>query len=512
MISMKAVIFIGCTFLFIFTGVEFLYILHLNNGTFTYSLDDPYIHLALAEQIAQGHYGINEQEFSSPASSIIWPLLLSLFTDSDFFVYSPLAINFLITLTMYCVIVLILKQATPLNRTSSMTIFGLTLTLAFNALGLAFNGMEHNLHMLCSLLILFGLIKTEQAAQPPYWIYAVIVLNPLVRPEGLALSFLSLLYLLWYRKLIYSLLFGALIIGLLASYGYFLYSLGLDTIPSSISVKSAEIKVDQTVSSRWDVIYSNIVHPGGLLVFLGTLPLLVTALERKNPLWKLAALIGLCGVAHITFGRMGWFARYEAYLVALIYLAIIVIYWQRLTSFWNHRVWLQRPLLVFCTVIIMAPYINCTLITPLAAHNIYQQHFQMQRFIKEFYPYNVAVNDIGYVSLHNPNYVLDLFGLSYAKAFKLRKENDSPAWMEPLVQEKNVKLAMLHDRWFAKVPASWHKLGTLDFEGPRITPVGRKVSFYSTQVNQTIELRSQLLKFQATLPQGVSFNLQEAKP
>ncbi len=31
-------------------------------GPFTYALDDPYIHLALAEEIARGHYGVNPGE------------------------------------------------------------------------------------------------------------------------------------------------------------------------------------------------------------------------------------------------------------------------------------------------------------------------------------------------------------------------------------------------------------------------------------------------------------------
>src|SRR5687768_7918900 len=38
-------------------------------GDFSYTLDDPYIHLALAENIAIGHYGIDPSESSAPASS-----------------------------------------------------------------------------------------------------------------------------------------------------------------------------------------------------------------------------------------------------------------------------------------------------------------------------------------------------------------------------------------------------------------------------------------------------------
>ena len=37
-----------------------------NGGAFAYPLDGPYIHLALAEQILHGHYGLNPGEPASP--------------------------------------------------------------------------------------------------------------------------------------------------------------------------------------------------------------------------------------------------------------------------------------------------------------------------------------------------------------------------------------------------------------------------------------------------------------
>ena len=45
-------------------------------GRLVYSLDDTYIHLALAERLALGHYGINLGEVTSPSSSVIWPFLM----------------------------------------------------------------------------------------------------------------------------------------------------------------------------------------------------------------------------------------------------------------------------------------------------------------------------------------------------------------------------------------------------------------------------------------------------
>ena len=56
--------------------VQTLLILHLRGGHFSYTLDDAYIHLALAENLAGGHYGVNLGEYSAASSSILWPLLL----------------------------------------------------------------------------------------------------------------------------------------------------------------------------------------------------------------------------------------------------------------------------------------------------------------------------------------------------------------------------------------------------------------------------------------------------
>ncbi len=93
--SPKKAFFVAAIILIISIVVELIAILFINHGKLVYSLDDAYIHLALAENIANGHYGVNIQEYSAPSSSIIWPFLLAFFTPSSLSDYIPLFINVL---------------------------------------------------------------------------------------------------------------------------------------------------------------------------------------------------------------------------------------------------------------------------------------------------------------------------------------------------------------------------------------------------------------------------------
>ena len=70
-----------------------LAIIALTHGAFVYSLDDPYIHLALSRMIAQGGYGINTGMPASPSSSILWPVMLAPFADTALGEIVPLLIN-----------------------------------------------------------------------------------------------------------------------------------------------------------------------------------------------------------------------------------------------------------------------------------------------------------------------------------------------------------------------------------------------------------------------------------
>lgn len=127
--------------------IELISIYMLNNGIFIYTLDDPYIHMALAENIRLGHYGVNSQEFSSPSSSIIWPFILSFFPSHDLI---PLLLNIicaLLTVFIYYKCVRLSLYRNTNNSILFQTTLIVLLLVGSNVVGLIFTGMEHSLQL-----------------------------------------------------------------------------------------------------------------------------------------------------------------------------------------------------------------------------------------------------------------------------------------------------------------------------------------------------------------------------
>jgi hypothetical protein len=141
-------------------------------------------------------------------------------------------------------------------------------------------------------------------------------------------------------------------------------------------------------------------------------------------------------------------------------------------------------------------YVGNTLRTPFAARSVYEQQYQMHRFAVEFYKRPVAVNDLGWVGYHNPNYVLDLWGLGSEAARKARLITKEPGWMDRLVQAHQIGVAMLYAQWFGDaIPPGWSRLGVLKGLHPSVAAAGDEVTFYSTSTEATPDALAALRRF-----------------
>ena len=497
---------------------ELAAILMLNTGHFVYSLDDPYIHLSLAENIADGHYGINLSEPAAPSSSILWPILLVPFAGTAFHDEWPLVINVLSLLGSVGVLRAIIRRAIPIGSMPFRWLPPLIVAFAaigFNLVGLVFTGMEHSLQVFLALLLVLGLITESEEWRVRWFLTAAIVLGPLVRYENLGLSCGAVVYLGLRGRPVLALTLGALTALPLAAFSLFLRNLGLGWLPSSVIVKLKVASVDATVLDFTSALggiflwgegtYSRMILLGFLMLFVWRArPRYRTSGERS-----LAIAGAVMATAHLVSGKYGWLGRYEVYV--MISTSVLLLYvWRdylhdhvaRVTEL---RVGAEAAL---TALLLCVPTLGATVLTPLAASNTYEQQYQMHRLIAEFLAGEpVAVNDLGWTSFRNDAYVLDLWGLGSAEARALRLAG-LPGWMDDLVIRHGVRFVMLYDGWFTgQIPNRWQRLGVLHLGHMRVSAAYATVTFYATDPAAGAELAKLLERFGSTLPPGVRLEM-----
>ena len=145
--------------------------------------------------------------------------------------------------------------------------------------------------------------------------------------------------------------------------------------------------------------------------------------------WLLRFDQGLCIVgvavlaavgAHLAFGQIDWFHRYEVYIIALVTLALLYAT-AHLKPLLGVPEWTAAKLgIVWLIGFGTTPYIIAAVKTPAASRGIYDQQYQMSVFARQLYDRPVAVNDLGLVAYKNPNFVLDLWGLGSEKVRKAK--------------------------------------------------------------------------------------------
>jgi len=488
---------IGC-------GLELLMIYFLNNGKLVYTFDDAYIHLAVAENIVKGHYGVNLNEFSASSSSIIWPFLLAPFTLLSIGDYMPLIINFLAaTATLFLLSQILLFAFSPSDTKQSLVICLLVILLipASNLMGLVFTGMEHSLQVFLAILLVFGLLTEFKTKTVPWWLLVAIICGPLVRYENLALGLPALIYLLFRGHYRAFSLTALILTASLASFSLFLYSLDFGFFPSSVIIKSGVVRSSGSTILR--NLFHNLKMVDAALLYVG-LFMLSWVLFSSSKERILAAWAAFALSIHLLVGRFDWYGRYDTYIWITVWLTLIYLYRDNLSRILKKESFYKIALFIILflgTINISNVYLLFT--TPLASNNIYEQQYQMHRFVSEYYQAPVAVNDLGWVSYRNDHYVLDFVGIGSKEALELRRTRDDAEWMDRLAKEHDVKLVMIYDWFPIYIPKNWILIGKLHLGKKKITAAGSVVTFYALEAETLSRTKRLLLEFRETLPKGV---------
>lgn len=492
-----------------------------SGGVFSYSLDDAYISLSVAENLLSGSYGINRDEFSSPSSSLIYPFLLAPFLAMGFGIYSALIINFLSALAS----VWLLSQfffeliGKPCAEEVYPYVVGFLIINCISPFALPLTGLEHSLHVLLVVFVFRGFFKMTETGNVPLSLIIAVIAMPFVRLEGMALSLASIagIEMLGHRR-------SALICSIWIFVGFgiwtvFTKTLHLSFFPSSVLSKQLFLAnaVDAGNGSIRAMIAAILLHisvaftyPVGI-IFLGAICFLLFSCwtsvlglrKTRSATGFLAGVLIFTLSAHIVFGTFGMLYRYEVYAVTILLCGSMIIFRDNLAMICNSGTSDQRMRLLAGLVVVGMTYSVATALTPTAARNTVEQQLQMHRFATDYFPHNVAVNDIGWVSYGNPNFVLDLVGLASDEVRNaLFSHHFDSRFIERMTAKKQIAYAMIYDHWFSgQVPKTWCLIAIL--RSDRLIKSDGDVSFYVLKGSFVREMSEALDRFAGNLPRRV---------
>jgi len=468
-------------------------------GVFEYPLDDVYIHLAIAEQITLGGYGVNTSEVTSPGSSPLYPLLLTPFSGTEAQRWLPLYWN--------CVglVVVALLWGRLIAYAGYRGTMGVALALlgpvALNTAGVAMTGMEHTLHAAASLCIVYGLFVLADQKRVSGLLLLGILLAPALRPEGLALALVGAGVLMLSGRIAFGALATVMAVLPVALFVWFLVSLGLDPLPNSVQAKlvGAEDAELGRLARAIGTFRLNLLELPGLLMlgFIVVLSALAAAAQGGRR-W-VALGLAAAGLAHLFFGQIGWMERYENYILTSLAAGAVVMAHGASSAMTAS---LPAVLIALAGGIYMPHAWEEYRFNPRAIH---LQQAQTSRFVKDYLKTDVAVNDLGWVAWRNPNYVLDLWGLASDEARTIRIFEPSLGWAGPLVAKRGVPVALIYDTddWLGyAVGRDWVRVGEFRLDLQRGFLGASFVGVYATSPEHVELVENALLAFEPELPDG----------
>jgi hypothetical protein len=498
-----------------------------NDGHIVYALDDAYIHMAIAKNVVQqGTFGITPYEFDSASSSPLWTAVLAaLYAVLGVSEALPLLLNF-----AFGVVALLLID----RFGTEAGLGGLRLALLLGAsilltpmVPLAFTGMEHLLH-LCSVVLLVHALWRLLAQQHPVglrqsWFFGIAAALAMAsRYESAFLIAVACVVLGARRRWIAVAVGGVGALTPVCVVGIFGLTHGGDFLPSSLLLKGNVPQLDSLagivgflgLDALRKLFVARYLLTLGLALVSCFVWLRVTRRGSDAARWLLL-VVAAASVLHLQFAETGWFYRYDAYLVAL---AVIVLSLQELglgresrrRLFGKHALSGTVALALVALLLLYPPLRRAAAAhyrTVQATTNIYQQQYQLGRFLQAHYHgQSVAANDVGAINFLAQLQCLDLWGLASSDVRQhLRDGTYSTAVMRELAAKRRVRIAVVYTSWFLEdwaLPEEWIVVGRWTIPN-NIVCGSDTVSFLATRPQEILALTTHLKNFAKELPEGV---------
>ncbi len=510
----------------IFTILVLSITLHLalkrTDGRYICPMDDPYIHLSVAKNVAlDGSWGLENRVFSYCSSSIAFPLLISLAMKiAGIHETIPLVLNMITGVITLVIFLLIFRRIGLSWSMASIVLTALTMMIPLPVM--IYICMEHVLQILAIVCLLFfsaRYISNEPKALEftnPWLLYALGFSAVMTRFESLFVVVIICLFLIltkYLEKAFLLLFFSTSPIFLMGIYSL---SKGHHFLPTTLLIKSHLPGFSYCEIQLWlietFIIFRNNPHLTICMILLLLFTLICN--QHTGNARHLAVITNIIAVLtfmiHLLIARTGWYVRYEAYLIALFFLAGSLSFQYGLRDFFVTGTLGRRILLLTILLSPTVPLFHRTFdaikVGPIAAENIYQQAYQVGHFLNTYYSgCNIAGHDIGTITYYADVGLLDLLGLSNVEYYDLKiwKRNKSNVIRE-LAQKHQTQIAICYDNWF-DLPREWIKIGEWSLEHEAITSGEKVISFYAVQPRDIKKLQQSLLAYH--LPDGCKMKL-----
>ena len=503
-----------------------------------YPLDDTYIHLILAKTLASaGVWGIDPQTPVAASSSPLWTLLLAapyalLGTQGEaWMLYAPLALNMLFLAG------LIWLNARILNQAGAPGGLALLITWLFTALpSVAVVGMEHVAHSVLITWFLFQAAKQgEGSASGPagarlslddWLLAAAAACAATIRYESLFIIGPVAAYAFWRGRVRQSFLIGLAAGVPLLAFGLWWVQGGGWMVPNALLLKGATANAAQPGILSWlggvahNTMGNLTARPAMVSHTISLIHLFLACwLRPVAPSVAFFSRVTLLGVlAHVLLASFGWLFRYDAWLIQLNLLSILMLLAQP-KGVGPRLVWFVMGL---CLVVLSIRLLGASVKTPQAMTDRRWEHVMPSDFTRQYLNgKTVLVNDLGVLAYQGGVKVVDLFGLGNNKPLRMRRSaaGYGPQQVSDLAHDVEGDAAIVQLCWGEvsdRLPADWTLIGF--WEGARNVVFGDKVvALFSLKPQENARLANAFASFRPTEPVQVhgrefadQFNLGDA--
>lgn len=506
-------------------------ILNYTHGILVYAIDDAYIHMSIAKNIILQHvWAPSGNELISASSSILYPIILAIF----FKVFGlHESIPFFINLAVALMFLIVLQRWLKKNKVDSIwQVIILLLVLFITPIpAMVTIGMEHMLQILFSFLFICAFCEyisknkyVDDRSSMMRRIYILGLLVTSIRYEGMFLIFVSCIIMLMQKDIKKACILAVAGFFPIVIFGIYSILNNCYFFPNSVLVKSTNIPFQfnwETIIAYASLYFSRLYIPITvyhntfssipILIIIIILPIVylfsvIYKLNNNSANRYMLIFIWVTEILHLCFAKTGWFYRYEAYIISIGLIAILI----ELIQFYSligDKITKELSIAVVFLIFIFIPFFlrgfDSIFRNFGATKNIYDQNYQIGQFIHRYYDStNIVINDLGATTFFSQGFKIDVLGLGNNEiARSIVNEGDVLNIVRDEVNKKNGKIAILSDAFPKEYYSGWTKVATWHISDA-YTAASLNIIFYAIDSTYIYGLRKNIEDFSSKLPLG----------